>query len=287
MDTINITDLEIYAHHGVFEEEKKLGQKFLISLQLSLCVRKAGLNDQINATVNYAEICKLVSDTFTCKSYNLIESCAEAIAEKILLKYQMVKDVMIEIKKPWAPIGCIVNYVSVKIKRGWNTAFLGLGSNMGNKNENIDHALELIGDSKNVIVNRSSFYITSPVGGVEQDDFLNCCVELKTLLTAEELLKHVLAVENKLKRIRTIHWGPRTIDIDILLFNHEIYEEEDLIIPHPRLHERMFVLTPLCEIRANYVHPILHKRLQEIKDRLEKEQLEGIKPMEAVTALTE
>lgn len=271
MDTICIKDLELYAHHGVFEEEKKLGQKFLISLQLSLCLRKAGLNNQLNSTVNYAEICNLVSEIFNSKSYDLLETCAEVIAETILLKYQMVKEILIEIKKPWAPIGCIVDCVSVKIRRGWNTAFLGLGSNMGNKNENIINALELVGDSKNVIVNKSSFYITSPVGGVEQDDFLNCCVEVRTLLTAEELLSHVLAVENKLKRIRTIHWGPRTIDIDILLFNHEIYEDEELIIPHPRLHERMFVLAPLCEIKANYVHPILYKRLQEIKDSLEKE----------------
>ncbi len=283
MDTISITDLEIFAYHGVLEEEKKLGQKFLISLQLSLCVRKAGVNDELGSTVNYADICNLVSDIFGAKSYDLIESCAEVIADAILLKYQMVKEIVVEIKKPWAPIGCIVNYVSVKIKRGWSTAFLGLGSNMGDKNKNIVKALELISDSRNVIISKSSSYITSPVGGVEQDDFLNCCVELKTLLTAEELLVHVLEVENKLKRVRTVHWGPRTIDIDILLFNHEIYENEDLIIPHPRLHERMFVLKPLCEMKANYVHPVLHKRLQELKDKLEKEQLEGIKSLEIIT----
>lgn len=127
--------------------------------------------------------------------------------------------------------------------------FIGVGSNLGDKLKNINRSLELlIGRSDVVLINRSSFYMTDPVGYLEQDWFLNMVVEIETLLNPRELLSYLMAIENEMGRQREIHWGPRIIDLDILLYGQLEIKSPDLQIPHPRLRERAFVIVPLAEI---------------------------------------
>lgn len=149
------------------------------------------------------------------------------------------------------------------------TAYIGLGSNIGDKRGTCLQALELLCKAGRV-TKVSSFYCTEPVGRRDQEDFVNAVAELETGLSPEQLLAACRAIEDELGRRRTVHWGPRTIDLDILLYGDQVVESSGLTIPHPFLTSRGFVLIPLCEIAPQAVHPILHKTaarlLQELKD---------------------
>lgn len=129
------------------------------------------------------------------------------------------------------------------------TAFLALGSNLGDRRSHLAEALQRLQSNDNVLVARvSSVYETSPVGVVDQPDFLNLVAEIRTRLKPENLLAHALAVEALLGRVRRERWGPRTLDIDLLWFNGEIMTTPTLTLPHPRWAERAFVVVPLAEI---------------------------------------
>ena len=131
--------------------------------------------------------------------------------------------------------------------------YLSLGSNMGDSAENLTTAIILIeADSKITLIKTSSYYKTKPVGGVVQDDFINCVIEIETTLNPIELLKVCQSVERQLKRERIVRWGPRTIDVDILLYGDMSINSDCLIIPHPRMYERAFVMVPLVEINSSF-----------------------------------
>lgn len=273
MDKIYVKDLEVYAFHGVNKQEKEMGQRFLISLELSLDLREAGISDDLTKTVNYGELSLAVEEEFKKESYDLIEKSAEKLAEFILLNYSIVKSVKVLIKKPWAPIGKPLDYAAVEVERFWHTGYIGMGANIGDKQENLKLAIDLINQSRFTRVTRiSEFYETKPVGYVEQDNFMNCAVEVKTLLSPSELVRFLLNIEKELKRERVVRWGPRTIDLDVLLYDDIITSLEEIIIPHPRMHERMFVLKPLSDIAPYVLHPILNRRIFELTEELSKVQ---------------
>jgi 2-amino-4-hydroxy-6-hydroxymethyldihydropteridine diphosphokinase len=130
-----------------------------------------------------------------------------------------------------------------------NSAFIGLGANVGNRYENMMSAIKLITSClETKLVNYSSVYETDPVGNVEQNLFLNMVIEVQTALSALQLLELCMKIELELGRKREEKWGPRTIDLDILTFNQENIKTEKLIVPHPRMFERAFVMVPLLEI---------------------------------------
>ena len=130
-----------------------------------------------------------------------------------------------------------------------NKAYLGLGTHVGDREEYLKKACKLINDNTKInIINASKVYETKAWGYTDQDDFLNMCLEIQTILTPKELLKVCQEVEQALIRVRTIRWGPRTIDVDILFYNDEIINEENLTVPHPRIKERAFVLIPLLDL---------------------------------------
>lgn len=144
-------------------------------------------------------------------------------------------------------------------------AYIGLGSNIGDKTGNLKRAIEELGKvSGSEVLAVSSFYKTEPVGGVEQDWFINAVAKIETGLSPRELLKALLDIERNLGRIRDTKWGPRIIDLDILLYDDLVIEEEGLAVPHPYLHERGFALAPLAEIAPAYVHPRLKKSISEL-----------------------
>jgi len=145
--------------------------------------------------------------------------------------------------------------------------FLGLGSNLGDRHENIKKAIEHLKD-KVRIEKVSSIIETEPYGFVAQPKFLNCVLKGTTLLSPFELLELVLEIENKMGRKRLFKWGPRNIDIDILFYDDCVIDTEKLKIPHPELHKRLFVLEPLCEIEKDFVHPVLKKSVYELYTQL-------------------
>lgn len=269
MDEIRIQDLEIYCHHGVFKEENVLGQKFLVSLILYTDIRKAGESDDLSFSIDYAEVSHFVECRMKEKNYRLIEAVAEHLAEDILLEYSLVKKVCVELKKPWAPILLPLDTVSVRIERGWTQVYLSVGSNMGDKETHIREAVEsLRQDNKICDVAVSDLIETEPYGFTEQENFLNGAVSLKTLYSPYELLERIHEIEKEGKRERKVHWGPRTIDLDILLYGDEIIQTETLTIPHREMTLRRFVLEPLKQIAPWVKHPVLGETVAELERKV-------------------
>lgn len=273
MDQITIKDLEVYANHGLYKEEKALGQKFLVSAILSLDTKLAGVSDQMDYSVDYGKVCHRIKEILTKNDFNLIECVAETVAKKLLLEFSLIRKLEIEVKKPWAPIGLPLDYVSVKIKRGWHRAYLGVGSNMGDRMEYINQAINAIEAQDDTrVVHVSSLIETKPYGGVVQDDFLNGCIAIDTLKEPEELLDFLMDVEAQAGRVRTIHWGPRTLDLDILMYDDRVMNERRLTIPHKEMHKRLFVLEPLEEIAPYLMHPLLGQTITQLKEKIKEEQ---------------
>jgi dihydroneopterin aldolase/2-amino-4-hydroxy-6-hydroxymethyldihydropteridine diphosphokinase len=146
-----------------------------------------------------------------------------------------------------------------------HTAFLSIGSNIGDRLQNCQKAIQNLARSKDIkLIKTSSFYETEPWGEIKQDWFINFAVKVETMLDAEDLLALLQDIEKGFGRKRIIKGGPRIIDFDVLFFNREIVETEKLSVPHPRLHERRFVLMPLNEIAPDFIHPVLKRTIKEL-----------------------
>ena len=147
-------------------------------------------------------------------------------------------------------------------------ALLGLGSNLGDRLGTLQRAVDLLAAEPGISPSRCSrVWETDPVGGPPQPDFLNVVLRVEVDLTPHELLAACQRVEAALGRVRDVRWGPRTIDIDILSFDALLIDDEDLTVPHPRMHERRFVLTPLCELAPDLRHPRLGATMRELLHR--------------------
>jgi 2-amino-4-hydroxy-6-hydroxymethyldihydropteridine diphosphokinase len=148
--------------------------------------------------------------------------------------------------------------------------YLGIGSNLGQPAEQCREAVERIASASGITLLRcSSLYRTEPVGEKNQDDFVNAVAEVRTVLSPRLLLQALLQIEKEMGRVRATHWGPRIIDLDILLFGQEVVQEDDLIIPHPELHRRRFVLVPLCELASYVIHPAFGVSIRGLMQRLQ------------------
>ncbi|MGI2269879.1 2-amino-4-hydroxy-6-hydroxymethyldihydropteridine diphosphokinase [Staphylococcus cohnii] len=144
-------------------------------------------------------------------------------------------------------------------------AYLGLGSNVGDRETQLNQAIHILNEREGINVTQTSLiYETDPVGYVEQPQFLNQCIEIQTTLTPRDLLNACLETEQQLHRVRDIRWGPRTLDVDILLFDKQIINEDDLVIPHPRMLERSFVLIPLNDIAPDFTEPHTNKKIRNL-----------------------
>lgn len=258
MDKIKIENLEVFCKHGVYPEENVLGQKFIVSAVLYTDLRPAGLSDDLTKSINYGEICHFIDQYMRDHTFKLIEMVAESLAKTLLIQYKTLDKIELEIKKPWAPIALPLETVSVCIERGWHSAYIALGSNIGNKEEYLNQAIKELGSINEIEITKvSDFIITKPYGMTEQDDFLNGCLELKTLLTPYELLEKLHEIEQNAHRERLIHWGPRTLDLDIIFYDDIVYDTIELTIPHIDMQNRKFVLEPLNQIAAYKRHPVL------------------------------
>ncbi len=269
-DEIRIERLEVFAHHGVFPEETRDGQIFYVNTTLYTDVHKACEEDDLAYSIDYGDVCYFITEWMQNNTCLLLEAVAEKLARAILLKYDLICSLDLEILKPHAPIKLPFGCVSVKVHRGWHRSYIGVGSNIGDRECYIKGAVEALRVHPLIKVKRvSDLIVTKPYGGVEQEDFLNGALELETLLNPEELLETLHEIENAAGRKRDIRWGPRTLDLDILFFDALCYRSETLVIPHPDLENRLFVLEPLAMIAPNMCHPVIGKTVTALLKELE------------------
>jgi len=152
-------------------------------------------------------------------------------------------------------------------------AYIGIGSNIGDKTHQCEKAVsEIIKIDRSRLLAKSSLFKTQPIGYTSQDWFVNGVIKIETDLEPLDLLRSLKAIEDRLGRLEVFRWGPRAIDLDILLFDEEEIQTDELQIPHPRFHERQFVLVPLAEIDRSLIHPVLKKTVGELLNNLKEDQ---------------
>ncbi|MDO6354009.1 2-amino-4-hydroxy-6-hydroxymethyldihydropteridine diphosphokinase [Caloramator sp. CAR-1] len=149
-----------------------------------------------------------------------------------------------------------------------NIAYIAFGTNVGNREENINVALKMMEDRGLKIIKTSKIYVTEPYGYKDQPEFLNGAVVVETSLSCRELLNVLLNIEKDMGRVRHFKWGPRNIDLDIIFYNDEVIDEPDLKVPHPDMQNRDFVLKPLCDLNPNFVHPVFKKAVKTLLEEL-------------------
>lgn len=270
MDQIRIKNLKIFAYHGVYEQEKEQGQNFIVNAVLHVDMERAGRSDDIADAVDYGAVCLFIDNYMRENRFDLLEAVAEHVTKEILFEFPAVHRVEMEIEKPDAPIPLRFDSVSVKITRGWHRVFIALGSNMGNRLKYLERSVaNLQEDSYFRDIKVSDYIETAPYGGVEQEDFLNGVLEAETLYSPVGLLERLQREEQLAERKREVHWGPRTLDLDILFYDDLVLAEEKLSIPHPDMKNRKFVLEPLAMIAPTFVHPVYRKTVKELLEELE------------------
>ncbi len=271
MDEIRIDNLKVFAHHGVFEHENINGQNFFVNAVLYTDTEKAGTLDNLEFSTDYGSVCSLIQEVMTQNTFSLIESVAQKTAVEILKNFPLVESLDLEIRKPEAPVEMEFESLSVKIHRGWHTAVIALGSNIGDSRKYIENAVEQFENSeyvKNIKV--SELIVTKPYGYTEQDDFLNGAMICKTVLSPQSLLDFMHTIENSADRRREIHWGPRTLDLDLIFYDNAVIDTPDLTVPHIDMQNRAFVLEPLNSIAPYYRHPVLNLTVAQLFEKLKK-----------------
>ena len=269
MDYIYIEKLKIFARHGYYDFEKENGQFFYVSAKLYLDFQKAGRTDNLDLTVDYNKTCIFISQFMTENTYDTIEAVAENLAEALLNLYPVLQKVDINISKPEAPVDATFKNISVAVTRSRHTAYIAYGSNEGESLEIIEAALKDIDEDKACkILKKSETMRSTPYGGVEQNIFYNGAFVLETYLEPYNLLEFLQTIEAKYKRKREVHWGPRTLDLDIIFYDKLVIDDAHLVVPHPDMAKRDFVLEPLRSIAGNYRHPLLGMTVSEMADKV-------------------
>lgn len=268
MASIKITGIEIFAHHGVLEFEQQNGQVFLIDCCFSLDTSHC--SDQVENTVHYGELTQDIIAFTQNNRFGLIETLADELSSHLLIQYPLIDGIEITVHKPHAPIPATFQDVSITVTKAWKTCYLSIGSNLGDRKGYLDLVHDAISQDTHIKEMAQSSYIeTAPHGVLDQPNFLNAVLKVSTFLTPSKLLNFCQQIERQAGRSKTRHWGERTLDVDILLYSNEIIRENDLTIPHPELHLRDFVLSPLCEIDPHIIHPVKHMSMLEIKQALD------------------
>ncbi|MBD8916258.1 MAG: 2-amino-4-hydroxy-6-hydroxymethyldihydropteridine diphosphokinase [Pseudobutyrivibrio sp.] len=265
MEQILVQGLQVFGYHGVYEQEKEEGQTFLVNCVMDTSFASAIHSDDVGETVDYGTVCLFIKKYFEEKAYDLLEKVADELATSIMYAFPGIEKIQIQITKPNAPIPMEFKSVGVRVEKKWHKVALAIGSNMGDKEKHLTDAMETLianPDIRNVIV--SDYIETEPYGYVEQDKFLNGAVTLETLLSAEDLLIFLHEIEAKAERKREIHWGPRTLDLDILLYDDVCMHTKELTIPHIDMCNRMFVLEPLMQIAPGLVHPVRRRTIYDL-----------------------
>ncbi len=271
MGIVSLKDFEILACHGVNEEEKRVPQRFVVSVDMEVDIAAAAREDDLDKTVSYSAVKKLADKFVKDNCFDLIETLADRLAMLILRTFGLARSVTVTVKKPDAPMSGKFDFVSVTSTRRWHRVYLSLGSNEGDRNAYLDLAVnELKMDEGFGKVKESSRMASAPYGGVAKGQFVNSAVEADTLYEPYELLDVLHEIERKGGRVREERWGDRTLDIDILFFDDLVVDSPELAIPHADMLNRDFVLLPLAELNPNKMHPLTGKRIGELAKGFEK-----------------
>lgn len=263
MDKIKIKGIQIYAHHGLFDSEKANGQPFIIDCEFKLDVSVC--NDKIENTIHYGEVTMDIVHFASSNRYDLLEMLGNELSKYLLKKYVLMRELSLTIHKPHAPIPTLFEDVCLTVNRRRANVYLGIGSNMGNRQEYLDLVTsEIITDENMKLVRKSNYIDTMPYGVTDQANFLNGALQVETIYTPQELLEFCHRVEEKAGRVRERVWGERTLDIDILFYDDLVLYTEHLKIPHPEVQMRAFVLQPLVEIAPYLIHPVSNKNMMEL-----------------------
>lgn len=250
LDRIAVTGIRGWGRHGVLAAEQELGQAFTVDVVLRLDTSAAGRGDELGATVNYAEVAAVAAAEIAAGPHLLIETLSARIAERTLAECgaPLLRRVEVTVHKPAAPVGLPVDDVAVTITRDAAPveAVLALGTNLGERETQLAAALASLAAAPGVEVAWTSPVVeTAPVGGPEgQGAFLNAVVGVRTVLAPAQLLAVCARREREARRVRTVRWGPRTLDVDVITFGEHRSADPVLTLPHPRAHQRAFVLDP-------------------------------------------
>lgn len=258
--SIQVKGIEVFAYHGVYDFEKEQGQKFYIDVRFDVSLTSC---DDISTTIDYGVAADEAKEYALAHRCDLLETLASGMARMFACKYGT--DVTITVHKPQAPLSMPFSDALVSAEAVFTDVCLGIGSNMGDKKAYLDYAVDFmksIAENKDVQV--SDYIVTKPYGVTQQDDFLNACMRMRTILSPRELLGKCAEAEKGAGRVRNLRWGPRTLDVDILLYGDRIISEKDLTIPHADMKNRIFVLEPLAQIAGGMLHPVYRKTVSDM-----------------------
>lgn len=261
MDQILIDDLRVVTVIGALPHEREIAQPIRIDLAVDLDLRDAGLSDELDDTVNYGLVAEEVAQLVGDSKFVLLERLAAAVAEHVL-RFDRVEGVDVTVTKLRPPVPSPLRATAVRIRRTRAEAtvpplrshevIVALGSNLGDREGFLRAAVHELGG----VVAMSQVYETEPVGGPDdQGPYLNMVVRVDTSLDPFAFLRRCQRIEAAAMRQRTVRWGPRTLDVDVLFFDDVRIESPELTVPHPRIGERRFVLVPLAEIAPGRCPP--------------------------------
>lgn len=262
-DRILLTGVRARGHHGVLPEERVAGQDFVVDLELVLGLDVAAATDRVAATVHYGELAEAVVAAVERDPVDLIETLAQRIAD-VALASVLVERVVVTVHKPAAPIAVPFGDVAVRIERHRaalaEPVVIALGTNLGDRTATLDDAVAALHRLPGLAVDAvSSVHETVAVtlDGPDPDRprYGNRVVTGRTSLAPEALLDALLRIERVFGRVRTERWGDRTLDLDLIAQGERRIELPGLVLPHPRAHERPFVLEPWLEIEPDAVLP--------------------------------
>ncbi|MFT4123974.1 MAG: 2-amino-4-hydroxy-6-hydroxymethyldihydropteridine diphosphokinase [Microbacteriaceae bacterium] len=264
-DEIILTGLRAFAHHGVFEHERRDGQEFVIDATAYLDLAPAAAGDALERTVHYGVLAERIVAAVERDPVDLIETVATRVAELVLAQ-PGVHRARVTVHKPGAPIAVPFADVAVTIDRSRQgtaaelPAVLALGANLGDRRASLAAALDELGAEPGVRLVAVSQAVETPAlkpHGVDLDApaYLNAVALVRTSLAPAALLALCQRIELAHGRTRTEHWGDRTLDIDIVAIDGLVLDEPGLVVPHPRAHERAFVLAPWLEVEPDAVIP--------------------------------
>ncbi|MDN5717060.1 MAG: 2-amino-4-hydroxy-6-hydroxymethyldihydropteridine diphosphokinase [Janibacter sp.] len=252
-DRISLLGVRARGFHGVLADEKRDGQDFVVDVVLDVDLAPAGTTDDLARTINYAEVGADVVRRIEGPSLDLIESLAEQIAGDALAR-PAVRGVEVTVHKPSAPVGVPFGDVAVSIHRTRAVpVVIAMGANLGDASRTLQAAIDDLGGAVQS-VRRAPFVSTEPVGGPDQPRYTNTVVLATTALAPHELLAALHAVEARHGRVREVRWGARTLDLDLIQYGDpaagtDVVSGDPLLtLPHPRAHERGFVLQPWSRV---------------------------------------
>lgn len=284
-DRIQVRGVQAVGHHGVLEHEKRDGQPFVVDVVIDIDLRPAGASDRLDTTVSYAEVAADVVARITGPPFDLIERLAEVVAGDVLTR-PLVDAVEVTVHKPQAPVGHPFSDVAVQIRRARGVpVVVAMGANLGDARATLEEAVHAVGALPGVRVRAVSPLVeTDPVGGPDQPVYLNAVLLADSSLPPPELLAALHRIEADHGRTHDVRWGARTLDLDLIQVGtpatatEVCSDDAALTLPHPRAHERGFVLVPWSAADPSAVARAGDGRVRTVTEILAGVDTTGVRP---------